>query len=116
MKDKPAKPIWLPEEAPVASAIFETDFTLDTEFKQGSIEFIAPENLAVYLNGDEIASNLALEYDPDPLMVYSSELTLDPSKVKPGKNTLRFVVTNASAYRGFEAAVTIVKAGKEDIR
>ena len=111
-----AKPIWFPETAPVSSAIFEVDFYLDTEFRDGLINFVAPEVASVYLNGQELAANLHLDYDPEPFRVYTSQVTIDPAKVTAGKNTLRFVVTNNSNYRGFIATVKIIKAGKGDIR
>ena len=111
-----AKPIWFPEAAPVSSAILEVDFYLDTEFRDGLINFVAPELASVYLNGQELATNIALDYDPEPFRVYTSQITIDPAKVTTGKNTLRFVVTNNSNYRGFIATVKIIKAGKGDIR
>lgn len=111
-----ARPIWLAEEAPVDSVILETDFYLDTEFREGTINFVAPEIASVYLNGQEIAANLAMDYDPEPFQVYTSQVSIDPAKVIQGKNTLRFVVQNNSNYRGFIAAVKIIKAGKEEIR
>ncbi len=58
-----AKPIWFPEAAPVSSAILEVDFYLDTEFRDGLINFVAPELASVYLNGQELAANLHLDYD-----------------------------------------------------
>ncbi|HQB50479.1 MAG TPA: hypothetical protein PLW33_07355, partial [Candidatus Cloacimonas sp.] len=102
--------------APVSSAILEVDFYLDTEFRDGLINFVAPELASVYLNGQELATNIALDYDPEPFRVYTSQITIDPAKVTTGKNTLRFVVTNNSNYRGFIATVKIIKAGKGDIR
>jgi len=116
MENTAAKPIWLSEEAPVSSAIFEVDFYLDTEFKEGLIDFVAPENAVISLNGAELAANLAFDYDPEPFQVYSSQVAIDKTKVVSGKNTLRFVISNNSSYRGMLAAVKIIKAGKEDIR
>ncbi len=117
MESTAARAIWPIEEAPVATAVFEVDFYLDTEFREGSIDFVAPENASVYLNGQELATNLAFDYDPEPFRVYPTQISsIDRTKVVTGKNTLRFVVSNGSAYRGFLAAVKIVKAGKEDIR
>jgi len=117
MENTPARAIWPVEEAPLTSAIFEVDFYLDTEFREGSIDFVAPENASIYLNGQELSSNLAFDYDPEPFQVYATQISsIDKTKVVAGKNTLRFVVNNSSAYRGFLAAVKIVKAGKEEIR
>lgn len=117
MENTPARAIWPVEETPLAGAVFEVDFYLDTEFRSGSIDFVAPETASVYLNGQELSTNLAFDYDPSPLMVYATQIgSIDKTKVVMGKNTLRFVVKNASSYRGFMAAVKIIKAGKEEIR
>ncbi len=116
MENTPAKPIWINEEAQISPVTFEVDFDLDTEFKEGLIDLVAPSTVTVYVNGTEIASELAMDYDQDPFQVYSSQVTIDKSHVTTGKNTLRFVVTNPTQYRGFIAAVKIVKAGKEEIR
>ncbi|HQP63116.1 MAG TPA: hypothetical protein PK713_03555, partial [Candidatus Cloacimonas sp.] len=111
-----AKPIWPVEEAPISSAVFEVDFYLDTEFREGLINFVAPETATVYLNGELLASNLAMDYDPEPFRVYTTQVSIEPAKVTSGKNTLRFVVQNNSNYRGFIATVKIIKAGKEEVR
>jgi len=116
MESTTARPIWQVEEAPVSSAIFEVDFYIDTDFREGTIDFIAPEKASVSLNGSELASNLAFDYDAEPFRAYPSEVQIDKTKVVAGKNTLRFEITNKSPYRGFLAAVKIVKAGKGDIR
>ncbi len=116
MENTAAKPIWLSEEAPVSPVVFEVDFYLDTEFKEGLIDFVAPENAAISLNGTELATNLAFDYDPEPFQVYSSQVAIDKTKVVNGKNTLRFTISNNSSYRGMLAAIKIIKAGKEDIR
>jgi hypothetical protein len=116
MENTSAKPIWIDEEAQVSEVSFEVDFNLDTEFREGVIDFVAPGSVSVYVNGSEIASNISMDYDPDPFQVYSSQVTIDKSKVINGKNTLKFAVNNPTPYRGFMAAVKIVKAGKEDIR
>lgn len=116
MQDTKAKAIWLAEEAPVASAIFEVDFFIDTDFREGQIDFVAPETVNISLNGVEIATNRTMDYDPEPFLVYSSQVVIDKTKVVAGKNTIRFSVNNASQYRGLLAAVKIVKAGKEETR
>ncbi|MDD4310170.1 MAG: hypothetical protein PHO32_07295, partial [Candidatus Cloacimonetes bacterium] len=116
LKDTAAKPIWFTETDTIATAVFEVDFDIDTEFRQGSIEFVAPENVSIMLNGEELSSNISLDYEASPFQVFSSQVEIDKAKVKTGKNTLRFNVSNSSAYRGFLAAITIVKAGKEEVR
>ncbi|HOU25715.1 MAG TPA: hypothetical protein PK197_01950, partial [Candidatus Cloacimonas sp.] len=68
------------------------------------------------LNGELLASNLAMDYDPEPFRVYTTRVSIEPAKVTSGKNTLRFVVQNNSNYRGFIATVKIIKAGKEEVR
>ncbi|PKN73316.1 MAG: hypothetical protein CVU50_03210 [Candidatus Cloacimonetes bacterium HGW-Cloacimonetes-3] len=116
MENTLAKPIWIKEEAQINTVTFEADFNLDTEFKEGLIDLVAPSSASVFINGTEIAAELAMDYDSDPFQVYSSQVTIDKSHVTMGKNTIRFVVSNPTQYRGFIAAVKIVKAGKEEIR
>jgi hypothetical protein len=116
MENTAAKPIWLTEEAPVPTAIFEVDFNIDTEFREGLIDFVAPENVSIFLNGKEIATARDMDYDPEPFQVYSLQLVIDKANVTIGKNTLRFVVSNSSPYRGLLASVKIVKTGKEEVR
>ena len=116
MENTTAKAIWPPEKAPLSSAIFEADFYLDTQFIEGYIDCVAPENVSVFLNGQELSTNLAFDYDAEPFRVYPTQLTIDKSVVVTGRNTLRFEVRNTSAYRGFLASVKIIKTGKEEIR
>lgn len=111
-----ARAIWTTEEAPVETAIFETSFMLDSEFRDGKLEFVAPESATIYINGKAIEGNYAFDYDSDPFMAYPITVPLNKESVQQGKNTIRFVVNNNSAYRGFIAAVTIIKAGKEELR
>ncbi|MDD4559510.1 MAG: tetratricopeptide repeat protein [Candidatus Cloacimonetes bacterium] len=116
MEPNAARPIWVSElEGPVNDLVFETDFMLDSEFKEGIIEFIAPEAVTVYLNGSEIGSAI-FDYDPDPLEIYKGEVLINASHVVNGRNVLRFEVSNSSVYRGFLAKITYSQAGKEEIR
>ncbi|HNQ43640.1 MAG TPA: hypothetical protein PKI59_04390, partial [Candidatus Cloacimonadota bacterium] len=109
--------IWVPEsDAPITAVIFEIDFTVDTDFIEGQIDFIAPETASVYLNGNLIAENVIFDYDPDPLEVYPSQVILNKANIVSGKNTIRFEIQNSSVYRGFLATITYSKAGKEEIR
>jgi len=116
MDNTPAKPIWITEEAMVNELSFETDFNVDTDFREGAIDFVAPGSASIFLNGVEIASNMSMDYDPEPFQVYSSQVILDGTNVIKGKNTLKVTLNNPTQYRGFIAAIKIVKAGKEDIR
>lgn len=109
--------IWVQEpDGPVASSIFEIDFTIDTEFIEGQIDFVAPETATIYLNGELLADNVMFDYDPDPLEVYPSQLALNKALITNGKNTVRFEIQNGSKFRGFLATITYSKAGKEEIR
>lgn len=111
-----ANPIWVNEVAgPVDLVILETDFNVESDFIEGRINFVAPEDLTVYLNGERISSAI-MDYDPDPLMIYAIPMQIPGNMVKAGKNTLRFEVSNPSAYRGFLATITYSQAGKEEIR
>lgn len=116
MEETAARPIWVTEEALVSQVAFEIDFNVDTEFREGAINFVAPGNADVFLNGTELTSNMPLDYDSDPFMVYPAQISINKSHIVEGKNTLRFVVKNQTQYRGFLASISIVKSGKEDIR
>ncbi|MDD2227984.1 MAG: hypothetical protein PHY48_01070 [Candidatus Cloacimonetes bacterium] len=116
MEDTSAKPIWILEEAQVEDVSFEIDFEIDTEFREGAMDFVVPGTATVYLNGNELVANISMDYDSEPFQVYSSQVTLDGTNVKKGKNTLRVTVNNPTQYRGFIATLKITKAGKEDIR
>ncbi|MDY0319253.1 MAG: hypothetical protein RBQ67_04605 [Candidatus Cloacimonadaceae bacterium] len=116
MEPNPARPIWVSElDAPADELVFETEFILDTEFREGMIEFIAPENVTVYLNGSEIG-NAIFDYDPEPLTIYKGQVPIPIQNVVEGRNVIRFKVNNSSIYRGFLAHITYSQAGKEDIR
>jgi hypothetical protein len=116
MDQNAARPIWVSEiDGPSDNLVFETDFILDSEFKEGTIELIAPESVTVYLNGSELGASF-FDYDPDPLTIYKGEILITAENVVMGRNVLRFEVTNSSIYRGFLAKITYSQAGKEEIR
>ncbi|HNX37559.1 MAG TPA: tetratricopeptide repeat protein [Candidatus Cloacimonadota bacterium] len=110
-----AKPIWVTEalDARVPGAVFEYSFDMDTAFREGYITFVAPMEARITLNGTEIASGEALDYDADPLVVYPTRINFDAQNIVNGKNTLRVTVTNGSDFRGMLAEVTITKTVKE---
>ncbi|MDY0337053.1 MAG: tetratricopeptide repeat protein [Candidatus Cloacimonadaceae bacterium] len=111
-----ASPIWVAEDSlQVETLVLETEFDLDSEFQEGQIDFVAPEEVTVYINGNRL-SNAIMDYDPDPLMVYAIPLQIPAQMVQMGKNKIRFEISNSSSYRGFLATITIAKAGKEEIR
>ena len=116
MKQSAARPIWTSELAgPVDNLVFETSFVLDSEFREGMIDLVAPESVTVYLNGAMIGSTI-FDHDAQPFKVYPGQVPIPVDKVVMGKNTLRFEVSNNSNYRGFLATITYAKAGKEGIR
>ncbi|MDD3102609.1 MAG: hypothetical protein PHY24_00160 [Candidatus Cloacimonetes bacterium] len=116
MQENAARPIWVSElEGPVESLVFETDFVVDSEFREGMIDIIAPESVTVYLNGTHIGG-AAFDYDAEPFKVYPGQVPIPAQNVVMGRNVLRFEVTNNSNYRGFLATITYAKAGKEEIR
>ncbi len=116
MEKNAARPIWISElEGPVEKLIFETDFVVDSEFREGMIDIIAPESVTVYLNGNSIGSN-TFDFDAQPFMVYTGQTPIPVQNVVMGKNVIRFVVNNNSNYRGFLATITYAKAGKGEIR
>ncbi len=112
-----ATPIWVDETADslVQTVILETEFDLESEFREGHIDFVAPDDVTIYLNGNRLSS-ATMDYDPDPLMIYALPIQIPANMVQMGKNTIRFEITNNSAYRGFLATITYARAGKEGIR
>ncbi len=115
LEESTAKPIWVGEtdENPVNEVVFETEFTIDTQFRSGSIICAAPEYVTLILNGEELEKDYMFDYDEDPLLVYPMTYNFGADKIKQGKNTLKLVVRNESSYRGIIADITIVKTGKE---
>lgn len=109
-----AKPIWVSEaEEMHSNLIFESKFTVDTQFIEGMIDLIAPESVTVYLNGVELGGAM-FDYDPEPFTVYKSQVYIAPELVLEGENVLRFVVGNSSDYRGFMAGIKYTVTGKEE--
>jgi hypothetical protein len=110
-----AKAIWTNETAenPAQEVTFEAEFNVDTMFREGYVDFVAPENASLYLNGAVLDENYPMDYDAEPFMVYPNRVAIPKDLVQTGKNTLRIVVQNQSPYRGMIAELTIVKAGKE---
>ncbi|MCB5286944.1 MAG: hypothetical protein LHW64_03975 [Candidatus Cloacimonetes bacterium] len=116
MQENAARPIWVSElEGPVENLVFETDFVLDSEFREGMINLVAPESVTVYLNGTSIGS-VDFDYDVEPFMIYPGQVPIPAQNVVIGRNVLRFEVSNNSNYRGFLATIIYAKASKEGIR
>lgn len=109
-----AKAIWTNEPAePEPQVTFEVSFNIDTIYREGYIDFVAPESASFYLNGAVLDEDYPMDYDADPFLVYPNRVNIPKDLVKKGANTLRIVVQNQSPYRGMIAEITIVKAGKE---
>lgn len=110
-----AKPIWCNEspESPRNELTFQTTFTLDTQFREGYLDFVAPNYATIYLNGTVLDENYPMDYDPDPFMAYPSRIELPARLIVQGKNTLQIVIQNSSQYRGMLAEINITKTGKE---
>ncbi len=110
-----ARAIWTTEspETPATEVVFEVDFNIDTQFREGYIDFVAPESASLYLNDAVLDEDYPMDYDAEPFLVYPNQVTIPGNLVKQGKNTLRMVVQNQSPHRGMIAEITIVKAGKE---
>ncbi len=111
-----AEAIWVPEsvDAPRNNVILEYDFTLETQFRSGYVDFVAPETVSVYLNGQLLIDNYGYEYDMEPeFVVYPKRVSLPAEHMLKGKNTLRLEVQNSSPYRGLLAEVSLTRAVKE---
>jgi hypothetical protein len=110
-----AKPIWCSEsqDSPRNELTFQTTFMLDTQFREGYLDFVAPNYATIYLNGTVLDENYPMDYDPDPFMAYPSRIELPARLIVQGKNTLQIVVQNSSQYRGMLAEINISKTGKE---
>lgn len=103
------------EETIINNIVFETEFTIDSQFHEGMIDIIAPESVTVYLNDIDIGGAM-FDYDPEPFTVYKSQLLIEPHQVVEGRNVLRFEVENFSDYRGILANIQYLVAGKEEVR
>lgn len=110
-----AKAIWVNETAdlPQNEVTFEVSFNIDTPFREGFVDFVAPDYISLYLNGSVLDSEFPLEYESDPYMAYPSRVTLPKELIVNGQNTLRMIVQNQSRYRGMIAEINITKAAKE---
>lgn len=115
MEKTTAKPIWVSETVDnrINNVVFEYTFDMNTAFKEGYISFVAPMEAAIELNGAQIATGEALDYDADPLVVYPIRINFDAQNIVNGKNTLRLIVTNPSDYRGMLAEISITQTVKE---
>ena len=115
MENSAAKAIWVPETGTARAnlVVFEYEFDMDTMFREGFLSFVAPMEASIVLNGTEIAAGEALDYDPDPLVVYPVRVNFDAQNIVAGKNKLRVIVTNDSNFRGMLAEISITKTVKE---
>lgn len=115
LEQSKAIPIWASEtpELPINEIVFETEFTVDTEFRSGFMVFAAPEYVTVILNDIEIENEFMFDYDPDPMYVYPYRYDFAAADIKQGKNTLKLIVKNQSEFRGLVGEINIVKTGKE---
>ena len=111
-----AEPIWVPEsvDAPRNNVILEFDFDMETQYREGFIDFVAPETASLYLNGQLLIDNYSYEYDTEPeFIVFPKRVTLPKEHMLKGQNTLRVEIQNTSPYRGFLAEVSLTRAVKE---
>lgn len=110
-----AKPIWANEtaELPQNEVTFEVSFNIDTPFREGFVDFVAPDYVSLYLNSSVLDTEYPLDYESDPLMVFPSRVAIPKDLVVNGQNTLRMTVQNQSRYRGMIAEINITKAAKE---
>jgi len=113
--DTQAQPIWAAEtaETPQNLVVFETSFDLDGQPVSAAMEFIAPENASVFVNGTLVAEDLMLDAEFEPLSVYSTIVDLPLDALRQGRNTVRIEVRNQTAYRGMLAEIKIDKYAKE---
>jgi hypothetical protein len=100
-------------ENPQAEVSFETDFNVSTVFREGYLDFVAPETASVYLNGEALETGYFMEYQDEPFLAIPHRLALPKDKVLPGKNNLRIEIQNSSANRGMLAELRITQTIKE---
>jgi hypothetical protein len=115
LTDPGAQAIWTEEsqEAPANEVVFETHFSIGTEFVEGYIDFVAPDNAKLYLNGEALGQAYPLSYDTDPFQVYPIRAEFPAELVRKGRNTIRLVVSNESQYRGMMAELGITQSVEE---
>ena len=115
LRDLSAEPIWIVEtqENPPTVVIFEKEFELDAGFVAGYLDFVAPDAARLYLNGQAVGPEYALNYDTEPFLVYPLRADLPAEFLKPGLNKLRIEVQNHSLNRGLLAELNITLSAKE---
>ncbi|MDZ4121773.1 MAG: hypothetical protein U1C33_05095, partial [Candidatus Cloacimonadaceae bacterium] len=115
MEDSQAMPIWIPEtpDSMISEVVFEVDFDIDTEFRNGRINASVPDEVSVFINGVEVVSNYLFDYDENPMLVYPLMHNINAANIQKGRNTIQFRVKNSSQFRGLMADIQITKVGKE---
>ncbi|MBW6513567.1 MAG: tetratricopeptide repeat protein [Candidatus Syntrophosphaera sp.] len=115
MTNSAAQAIWATESPTElqTEVTFEVTFRADAQYRNALLDFIAPDNATLYLNGTEFASNRPMQYDTDPFVIYPTRVELPRDLVVSGQNVLRIVVQNISPYRGMLAELSINKYIKE---
>jgi hypothetical protein len=115
LTDTQTNPIWVPEtpDALAQEVAFEAGFNLDTPYLEGFLDLVAPGTAAVYLNGNLVLDGIQMTTETDPFTVYPNAIDLPAGAVVQGRNVIRIVVQNTTAFRGILAEITISKAGKE---
>lgn len=115
LQDTAAKPIWTTETQDnlQTTVIFETEFEIDTAFVKGYLDFVAPDNARLYLNGKALGPVYQLSFNTDPFLVYPARADLPADYLLSGQNRLRVEVQNYSPNRGFIAELSLTQSAKE---
>ena len=115
LQNTSAKPIWIDEtqENQQTLVIFEKEFELQAGFGEGYLDFVAPDNAKLFLNGQPLGPVYELNYDTEPFLVYPVRASLPVGLLKPGLNKLRMEVRNNSPNRGMLAELGITVSAKE---
>lgn len=111
LADTAAKIIWVPEQdsLQINEVVFETQFDMDTEFRKGSITFVAPASATIVINGVPVLENQELAYIDDPLEMYPISYDINKANIVNGLNKIQIRVSNSLPYRGFAADITYEK-------
>jgi len=86
---------------------------LQAGFGEGYLDFVAPDNAKLFLNGQPLGPVYELNYDTEPFLVYPVRAGLPVGLLKPGLNKLRMEVRNNSPNRGMLAELGITVSAKE---
>lgn len=110
--DPKAQTIWCEEseDQPQDEVAFEVKFMVDANLRAAFVDFLAPTQATLSLNGTllEGTYDLIVSYEQGESWM-PTRVELPSSGLVAGENTLRINVTNETGVRGFKASVQLIE-------